>query len=91
MGTPRNGSKIPLSGMILMRCDNCKLVFNDQHAFCLKCGKKLIPEQTSVYANIVRSKATSFVYELESGISIKVKANTRIHLDKGAHYSTKPN
>ena len=90
MGTLRNGRKMPLSGMVLMRCDNCKLVFNDQHAYCLECGKELIPEKTSVHAIIVRNKASSFVYELASGIRITAKADSKLHLDKGTLYCTKP-
>ena len=90
MGTHRSGIKMPLSEMILMRCDKCKLVFNDQHVHCLKCGNELSREKTSVHAILVKNnRVSSFVYELASGIRIKVKANTPFPLDKGAAYSIK--
>ena len=89
MHTSRRGRKLELSDMVLMRCDNCKLIFNDQHVNCTKCGRTLISEKTSVYANLGKTNATSFVYQLASGINIKVKANVRFPLDQGVPYSTK--
>lgn len=89
MEIPRLGRKMPLSEMFLMRCDNCKLVFNDRHVMCSKCGRTLISEKTSVHANLGKKGVSSFVYELESGIRIKVKANNSFPLDKGAYYSAK--
>lgn len=89
MQPSRAGRKLDLSGMVLMRCNNCKLVFNDRHVMCSKCSGTLISEKTSVHANLGKKGVSSFVYELESGIRIKVKANTLFPLDKGANYSTK--
>lgn len=88
MQPSRAGRKLDLSGMVLMRCDNCKLVFNDRHVMCSKCGGTLISEKTSVFANLGKNGVSSFVYNLASGIRIKVKANARFPLDQGAPYST---
>ena len=75
--------------MVLKRCDKCKLVYNDDHDFCPKCGSKLISEKTAVYANLGKNGVSSFSYKLASGITINSKGNVSFPLSKGVSYTTK--
>lgn len=81
--------KMVLSETVLKRCDNCKLIFQNDDNFCTSCGSKLISEKTTIYANIGKRGITSISYKLASGITINSKGNLTLSLGKGMSYTTK--
>lgn len=89
MGNLRIRKRIPLSETVLMRCDVCKLVFNEDNVFCTKCGKKLIREKTAVYANLGKNGLSSISYKLASGITLNTKGHVTFSIGKGISYTTK--
>lgn len=81
--------RIVVSETVLKKCEHCKLVFSEEDNFCSNCGKKLLSDKTTVYANLGKNGITSFSYKLSSGITINSKGNLTFSLGKGVSYTTK--
>ncbi|MBR1884209.1 MAG: hypothetical protein IJ809_04665 [Clostridia bacterium] len=80
--------RLPISTQKVKKCESCKKVFSEDANFCSACGKKLMTEKLSVYANIGKNGISSFSYKLPNGTTINSKGNITLKLAKGISYTT---
>jgi predicted amidophosphoribosyltransferase len=78
-----------LSEQVLMNCESCKRLFENDCVYCPECGTKLKTVKTKIYANYSKNGMTSFSYVLPNGITLNSKRGMTMSLGNGISYSTK--